>query len=427
MKKIYSVILLPILTLFLLLSSCTPVGLLTSDTQPAPQNEQMPPADPLYESEEMCGLWIATAMNINFPSKPGLSVKELKEEIDSILLCAKDISANTVFFQVRPAADAFYRSEIFPTSKYLTGEEGAEPEDGFDVLEYLVEQAHEMGIAVHAWVNPLRASIYTSDVNELSDSHPAKLHPEYAVKYADNKLYFDAGLPEVRQLITDGVYELASNYELDGIVFDDYFYPYPTADSLGETAEFDDRETYLKYGAEFSTLGDFRRDSVNKMVEECYRAIKKADPDCRFGIAPFGIWKNDNGINGGSATSGLSSYYDIYCDPLAWAEGGYIDYLAPQIYWERTNSRASFTELCAWWDNALRDSGVEYYISYAAYRYEDDWEEPSGEITAQVNIAREKSGYRGGIFYGYHQIDKNVNGIKDELKLLFAAKEIYLS
>ncbi len=413
--------------LSLLLTSCTPVGLLTSDTSSLPEEEQMPPADSLSESEEVCGLWIATAANINFPSKPGLSAKELKSELDRILACAEELSANTIFFQVRPASDALYPSDVFPTSKYLTGEEGAELPDGFDVLEYLISRAHEKGIAVHAWVNPLRASIGTTDVNDLSENHPARLHPEYAVSYGDNRLYFDPGLPEVRELVADGVYELAERYELDGIVFDDYFYPYPVTDALGVYAEFDDEETYLKYGAGHASLGDFRRDSVNKMVEECYRAIKSADSDCKFGIAPFGIWKNDDGSNGGSATSGLSSYYEIYCDPLAWVRGGYIDYLAPQIYWERDNSRASFTALCDWWDEALRGSEVEYYVSYAAYRYENDWEDPSGEMTAQVSHAREKLDYRGGIFYGYGQIAKNANGIKDELKLLFAAKETYVS
>lgn len=427
MKKIYSAILLPFLILSLLLTSCTPVGLLTSDTSRVPEEEQMPPADSLRESEEVCGLWIATAANINFPSKPGLSSEGIKAELDEIISCAKEIGANTLFFQVRPASDAFYPSDIFPTSKYLTGEEGADIPDGLDVLEYLISRAHENDIAVHAWVNPLRASIGTTDVNELSDTHPARLHPEYAVSYGDNRLYFDPGLPEVRELVASGVHELASNYELDGIVFDDYFYPYPVTDSLGVYAEFDDEDTYLEYGAAYSSIGDFRRDCVNKMVEACYRAIKSANSDCEFGIAPFGIWKNDNGTNGGSATNGLSSYYEIYCDPLAWVEGGYIDYLAPQIYWERDNARASFTELCDWWNEALGDSGVEYYISYAAYRYENDWESPSGEMTAQVNYARERSGYRGGIFYGYGQIERNVHGIKDELDRLFSEKEIYVS
>lgn len=427
MKKRYFAMLLPFLIFTILLTSCTPVELHTSDTTPIPEEEQMPPAEQLKESEELCGIWIATAMNINFPSKPGLSAKELAAEIDDIITSAKELSANAIFFQVRPSGDAFYPSEIFPTSIYLTGEEGAELPEGFDVLRYLITCAHENGIAVHAWVNPLRATIYTDDIDNLSESHPAKLHPEYAVRYEDSRLYFDPGIPEVRQLIADGVSELASNYKLDGIVFDDYFYPYPTTDKNGKNAEFDDSETYLSYGEGYSSLEDFRRDNVNKMVKECYDAIKSADPDCKFGIAPFGIWKNDSGINGGSKTNGLSSYYDIFCDPLAWVEGGYIDYLAPQIYWEQDNSRAPFNELCDWWNNALGDTEVEYYISYAAYRYENDWDDPSGEITAQISYAREKDEYRGGILYGYDQIKRNVLGIKDEIKSLFDAKEIYVS
>jgi len=427
LKKIYCAILLPFLIFTILLTACTPVELHTSDTTPIREEEQMPPAEQLKESEELCGIWIATAMNINFPSEPGLSAKELAAEIDDIITCAKELSANAVFFQVRPSSDAFYPSEIFPTSKYLTGEEGAELPDGLDVLRYLITRAHENGIAVHAWVNPLRASIGVTDTSKLSDSHPAKLNPEYVIPYADGRLYFDPGLPEVRQLIADGVSELAANYKLDGIVFDDYFYPYPTTDENGKSADFDDSETYQKYGAGYSSLGDFRRDNVNKMIKECYSAIKSVNTECKFGVAPFGIRKNDDGTNGGSKTNGLSSYYDIYCDPLAWVKGGYIDYLAPQIYWEQDNSRAPFNELCDWWDNALRDTEVEYYVSYAAYRYENDWEDPSGEITAQIGHAREKGRYRGGILYGYDQIYRNVSGLKDEIKVLFGEKEIYVS
>ena len=412
-----------LLTLSLILSACSPINVLTAETDD--KNETEPPRED--HVGELFGIWVATAMNINFPSGRDLSADQLREELEEIIDLSLSIGANAIFFQVRPSGDAFYSSDIFPVSKYLTGSEGSGLPDGLDPLEYLINSAHERGIAVHAWVNPLRASIGTTDIKKLSPGHPARLHPEYVVEYPDNRLYFDPGLPEVRELIASGVREIAEKYPVDGIIFDDYFYPYPvyTEKEDGESvlAVFGDGESYSKYGDEFTSVGDFRRHSVNLMIEECYNAVKEVRINCRFGVAPFGIWKNDNGINGGSNTSGLSSYYDIYCDPLAWAEGGYVDYLAPQIYWSADSEAAPFPELADWWSRALSDSGTEFYISYGAYRYENDWPSPEGEMTGQTVYAREKENYCGGIYYGYSQIKNNINGLRDELKELYREKE----
>ena len=382
------------------------------------------PAVPEY-SAELCGLWVATVMNISFPSRTGLSAKALRSEIDDIVDTALTLGANALFFQVRGAGDAYYRSDIFPTSKYLVENEGDPLPDGFDPLEYLVMAAHSAGIAVHAWVNPLRAAIGVGSTEELAENNPARLHPEYAVKYADGRYYYDPGLPEVRELIADGVSEIVTNYDVDGVVFDDNFYPYPVTGSDGEIAVFDDAGTYSEYGGEDVSLGDFRRRSVNEMIHASYDAVKFARPGCLFGVAPAGIWKNGTGGGDGSATRGMSSYHDIFCDSLAWVEGGYVDYLAPQIYWSFDSERAPFEELCLWWNDALEGSGVTYYISYAAYRYEDDWEDPQGEMTNQIALAREQKNYRGGAFYGYNQIRDNINGVADELTSAFSCKLRY--
>ncbi|MBR6558502.1 MAG: family 10 glycosylhydrolase [Clostridia bacterium] len=409
-----------LLLLAVILSACSPVNVITAETDTDKKDEV-----PLPETkEELFGIWIATAMNINFPSRSGLGEDQLKKELDEIVDTASEIGANALFFQVRPSGDAFYDSDIFPVSKYLTGEEGSELPNGFDPLSYLTEKAHQMGIAIHAWVNPMRASIGVTDTEKLSPNHPARLNPEYVIKYADGRLYFDPGLPAVRELIARGVAEIAEKYPVDGIIFDDYFYPYPiyTENSFGENtlAVFADSNSYSAFGGSFRSVGDYRRDSVNQMVKACYDAVKGVREDCLFGVAPFGIWKNNDGSNGGSNTRGLSSYYDIYCDPIAWVDGGYIDYLAPQIYWETDNQRASFIELADWWSHALADSGTDLYISYGVYRYEDDWPSPSGEITSQIYLAREKENYHGGICYGYPQIKNNINGLADELKILFS-------
>lgn len=371
--------------------------------------------------EEMRGLWIATVNNINFPSKQKLSAAALAEELDGIVAFSKENGFNTILFQVRPAADALYKSEIFPASKFVSGSAGVSPDGGFDCLAYLLEKAHAEGIAVHAWVNPLRvttgnASYPQTDLSALPASSPAVQNPDFVVPYADGKLYFDAGIPAVRQLVADGVREICENYDVDGIIFDDYFYPYPSGD-----AEFDDAETFAAYGENFEDIGDFRRDNVNRLIELCYNTVKDVDASIRFGVSPFGIWRNNDGQNGGSATRGLSAYDEIYCDALAWAEGGYVDYLAPQLYWSFETAAAPFGTLADWWSRALDGTGVTLYINHGAYRYADGGM-ASGEITKQVEHARELYSCRGSMYYGYAALKDNAQSILGELDSLFEAE-----
>lgn len=377
---------------------------------------------------EVRGVWIATVNNINFPSSRGLGADKLKSEIDSIIDTCKKNNLNAVYFQVRPLADAFYKSEIFPVSEYLSGKQGESAAGDFDVLDYLVQKAHQESIKVHAWVNPLRVTYGTQtspahDTSVLAENHPARKNPGYTVPYADGKLYFNAGIPEVRKLVRDGVYEIASNYDVDSIVFDDYFYPY-SVNVNGVKADFDDDEAYEKY-ADGQSLGDWRRDNINKLVRECYDAVKEADPEMMFGISPFGIWQNDNGVNNGSATSGLEAYNELYCDALAWIEGGYIDYIAPQIYWSFTNNAARYDTLVRWWNAVCDSSGVDLYISHAAYRYADEWAESDNEILNQISFARSEMSYKGSILYGYNEISQNRGGIQQELATAFANEIIY--
>ena len=301
---------------------------------------------PIGEVEsEMRAVWIATVNNINFPSRTGLSATALAKELDSIVKFSKENGFNTILFQVRPSSDALYDSEIYPASKFVSGECGKAADGGFDCLEYILDAAHAENIEVHAWVNPLRittgsAAYPQTDISALPESSPAVQNPSYVVAYADGKLYFDAGYPDVRELVASGVQEICENYDVDGIVFDDYFYPYPT-----DGKDFDDSASYAKYGSLFDDVADFRRDNINKLVELCYTTVKRVNKDIDFGVSPFGIWRNGDGENGGSLTRGLSAYDEIYCDALAWANGGYVDYLAPQLYWTFETSSAPFDVL----------------------------------------------------------------------------------
>ncbi len=370
---------------------------------------------------EVRGAFIATVVNINYPSKPGLSPDEQRAELDEIIAGALEANLNALYFQVRPASDALYVSDIFPTSAYLTGEQGRELE--FDPLAYLVERAHENGIKLHAWVNPLRittgsATSPQTDVTKLAATNPARLHPEWAVAYADGRLYYDAGIPEVRELVAEGVRELCENYAIDGVIFDDYFYPYPVTQN-GKTIDFDDAATFKAYGSG-KKLADWRRENINEMVKLCYEAVKSVREECEFGIAPFGIWQNDDGSNGGSETSGFESYESIYCDPTAWVEGGYVDYLAPQLYWRFTTSAARYDTLVRWWNTLLDGTGVDLLISHGVYNYADGWENPENELRNQIGFARSELTYRGSILYGWAAMMDNSHGLLDEIKDVFS-------
>lgn len=385
-------------------------------------------ADP---DSEVRGVYIATVTNINFPSKPGLSADELRAELDDIIKTTLDANLNAIYFQVRPASDALYKSDIFPTSVYLTGEQGKSPDGDFDPLGYLVKAAHELGIKVHAWVNPLRVTVGSqsnpkTDTNALAENNPARLHPEYTVAYADGRLYYNAGMPEARALVADGVREIVEKYDVDGVIFDDYFYPYPVNTKVnGKTVQavFDDAEAYAKYG-DGKPLDDWRRSNINAMIEGCYDAVKSVRADCEFGVAPFGIWQNDDGKNGGSATTGFESYKSIYCDPVAWVEGGYVDYLAPQIYWRFTTSAAKYDVLVRWWNTLLDGTGVDLLISHGVYNYET-WDSPSDELRNQVEFARAEVSCKGSLLYGYAALKANTEGLLDETREVFSENIVF--
>ncbi|MBQ3125856.1 MAG: family 10 glycosylhydrolase [Clostridia bacterium] len=382
----------------------------------------------LNPDAEVRGVWIASVLNINYPSEPGLSAAKLAAEIDDILANCEKNGFNAVYFQVRPTADALYKSELFPTSYYLTGEQGKALAGGFDPLAYLLAEAHARNIRVHAWVNPLRVTSGTTakpqtDIKDLAAGHPARVNAGWAIPYADGKLYFDAGIPEVRQFVIDGVAEIVRNYDVDGIIFDDYFYPYPVKTD-GKIAAFADDATFASFNRGITNKDDWRRDNINQLIEGTYLAIKRIDPECEFGVAPFGIWQNADGENGGSDTSGLNSYSEIYCDALAWIKGGYVDYIAPQIYWRFTTNAARYDVLTRWWNAQVDGTGVDLLISHGVYNYET-WENPEGELAEQIEYARSELNYRGSIHYGYAAIEANLHGLADELRAMYEDEIIY--
>lgn len=403
------------------LTSCA-AKVSTSPTPLAAGDPCAPLVGLLDPDSEVRGVWIASVWNIDYPSSAYLSDDELKAEIDDIIDNCKKLSLNTVFFQVRPACDALYKSDLFPVSQFLS----ADGKLSFDPLEYILDRAHHNKISVHAWVNPLRVTPGAGKLDSLPKNSPARVHPEYTVDYC-GRIVLNAGIPEVRDLVSEGVREIVKRYDVDGVVFDDYFYPYPQNDDSGRPVPFDDGETFTKYGGGFSDVGDFRRDSVNKLVKACYDAVKETDPECLFGISPFGVWQNDDGSNGGSETRGLEAYKEIYSDASAWVKGGYVDYLSPQIYWQLSSAGTPFGTLADWWNGLLGGGNVTLWISHAAYRYEEgDWADPEGEMERQVTYARDEMAYRGSVFYGYAELKNNVAGVAGEIQSLYDNEIIYL-
>ena len=315
----------------------------------------------LPEGTKMRGVWVATLANLDYPTKPTTNPQALMSQADKILDQAAAANFNAVFLQVRPDSDALYKSEIFPWSRYLTGKQGVAPDNDFDPLAYWVEAAHKRGIELHAWINPYRVSAKGDEQwGEITPSHPAKTFlAKFVKRYKKKSIHFDPAEPEVRDVIIRGAVEIAQNYDVDGIHMDDYFYP---------GVDFDDADSYAKYGAGYGNRADWRRANVNTLISEMHDALKSVRPDISFGISPSGIWANQKSKARGSKTLGLEHYINHSADSLTWISRGWIDYIAPQIYWHIGHDKADYAELVNWWSNAVQNSNVKLYIGMGDYR-----------------------------------------------------------
>lgn len=360
-------------------------------------------------AQKMRGVWVSSVYNLDYPAKATTDPDVLRAEADAILDNCAEWGLNAVFLQVRPSSDALYDSDLFPWSKYLTGTQGKAPDGGFDPLAYWVKQAHARGLELHAWINPYRITKgKQAEWDALSAANPAKKHPEWTIQHTDGNYYYDPGLPEVRDLVTEGAVELVERYDIDGLHMDDYFYP---------GADFADAATYAKYGSGFSSLAAWRRDNVNQLVRQLNTALHAADPEIAFGISPSGIWANQSTDPRGSATNGSEHYVNSYADSLYWIENGLIDYIIPQIYWEIGHKLADFATLASWWDNAVADSDVDLYIGMGAYRCADN---PTGVWTStdplfdSLEYASSCSHVKGEVFFRYGSIPA-VSGLASRL------------
>lgn len=356
----------------------------------------------IYAADPMKGVWVSTVSNLDYPKEPTESSETLKAEAITILDNCKALGFNAVILQVRPASDAFYKSNIFPWSQWLTGSQGTAPDNGFDPLAFWVEEAHKRGMELHAWINPYRITTNGVPLASLADGNPAKQHPEYAVMYTNGNYYYDPAIPEVRQLLIDGLMEIVNNYNVDGIHMDDYFYP---------GSEFNDSRSYEAYSDGKQDIGDWRRNNVNMLIQGIRDAIDKSGKDVEFGISPCGIWANKSYSPLGSDTNGYQSYYDIYADTRKWALDNTIDYIAPQIYWEVGHKAADYATVANWWADTLKNSKTKLYIGIGDYRCDDAGSSSvwynGAAIAKQLEYNKSLPKITGVIHFRYGSVVKN--------------------
>ena len=361
---------------------------------------------------EFRAVWIATVENIDWPSKKGLPPAEQQHEIVAMFDQQQRMGLNAVLVQIRSAADAFYAKSSEPWSEWLTGQQGLAPEPFYDPLEFMIEQAHQRGLEFHAWFNLDRATF--GRTASIAPTNIVYRKPEWMLTYGGRKL-FNLGIPAVRTYVAAIVANVVREYDVDGIHFDDYFYPYAEA---GQTLRDDST-----YQANYNGMkkGDWRRDNVNKLIAELRDSIRANKPWVKFGISPFGIWKNQASDPEGSATDGGQSYYDIYADSRKWVRDGLIDYIVPQVYFSSEFGRAPYKTLVEWWTRNCSGSNCQLYIGHGAYRVgrgsgrDPGWWR-TAEFPGQVRYNRQQRAVMGSVFFSAKNLKENPLAIRDSLQ-----------
>ncbi len=359
-----------------------------------------PPPVPL----EFRGAWVATVGNIDWPSKPGLPAARQKAEFVAILDRLVQMRMNAVILQVRPTGDAFYESKLEPWSYYLTGQMGRQPEPFYDPLTFAVDEAHRRGLELHAWFNPFRA-LHPSAKGGVAINHISRLRPDLTRKYG-SLLWSDPGEPEVQAHSLRVILDVVRRYNVDGIHIDDYFYPYPEKTRAGNLMPFPDQNTWMRYrrlGGQLD-LKDWRRDNVNRFVKRLYDGIKQLKPWVRFGISPFGIWRPGypEGIKG------MDAYDALYADALTWWQSGWVDYLAPQLYWDIDDKGQSFPALLNWW--AAQNKQQRHLWPGIAINGTTGRRHPY-EVLNQISATRRQRGTSGELLWGMNTLLTNGQGV----------------
>lgn len=364
---------------------------------------------------DLRGVFVASVYNLNWPTNRLATPAVQQAELIAILDNLKVNGYNSVFLQVRSECDAMYVSSIEPWSQWQTGTQGLAPSPLWDPLTFAVTEAHNRGLELHAWLNPYRAQTSSTTTYPKAANHVINTNPSWVFTSSSNVnlKILDPGIPAVTTYITSIVQDIATRYDVDGIHFDDYFYP-----SGGMTASpgNQDAVSYAAYNPGLLTLFDWRRDNVNKMIAAVYDAIQTINTtnnkNIIFGVSPFGIWKSGTP----SGITGQSSYDALFCDPIAWLNAGKVDYLAPQLYWKITGAQ-DYVALSKWWNDQVKAKNKQLYISQGYYKMVDtnNWE--ATEIQNQINQNRvaNMDVTFGQIAYSYTNIKLNSKTVNDAL------------
>ncbi|MBO0358872.1 family 10 glycosylhydrolase [Hymenobacter sp. BT186] len=363
---------------------------------------------------ELRGVWIATVENIDWPSSRNLTPEQQRREYIRMLDQQQRNGINAVFVQVRPASDAFYQSALEPWSRWLTGTQGKAPSPAYDPLPFLIEEAHNRGMEFHAWFNPYRASM-DSVTRRLAPNHPFRQHPEWFLRYA-GKLLYNPGLPEVRQYINRVILDVVRRYDIDGVHFDDYFYPYPEAGQV-----IHDEAAFAQFNPDSLTLPNWRRQNVNFLIRDLHDSIQHAKRWVKFGVSPFGVWMNQRNDPEGSATSAFEGYSGLYADAREWTRQGWVDYILPQLYWSSSFKVAAYPVLVEWWTR--NRFGRHLYIGQGAYRMLETSRRDTAwlgrhELPRQVRTNRSfPSDVQGSVFFSSKSLISNPRHAADSLRL----------
>jgi uncharacterized lipoprotein YddW (UPF0748 family) len=359
---------------------------------------------------EFRAVWIATVENIDWPSKRTLTPEEQRAEFIKILDMHQRNGMNAIVMQIRPVTDAFYPSQYEPWSEYLNGKQGLPPSPFYDPLKFMIDETHKRGMEFHAWFNPYRA-VFNVERSSIAPNHVTRLFPNWFVTYGKTK-YFDPGIPQAREHVNRVIRDVVERYDLDAIHFDDYFYPYRIPGK-----EFPDNASYAKYGQGMNKE-DWRRSNVDSIIKMLSLTIKSINPRVKFGISPFGVWRNSSKDPRGSASkAGQTNYDDLYADILLWLEKGWIDYVAPQLYWEIGHKVVDYKMLLDWWAN--NTYGKQLFIGHGIYRGLEaktgPWRDKD-QIPEQIRYLRSNENVNGSIYFSSATFKSNPSGWSDSLR-----------
>ncbi|TWI80212.1 putative secreted protein (Por secretion system target) [Lacibacter cauensis] len=365
---------------------------------------------------ELRAAWLSTFLNLDWPSAAVRTVQQVKDSVTKLIDMQQQTGINAIYFQVRSECDAMYAGSAEPWSSSITGTQGVAPADGFDPLQFMIAECRKRGIEIHAWFNPYRAVNNYNNIGSYAANHVARTHPEWLLAQGSLRI-LNPGIPAVRDYVISIVMDVLRRYDVDGIHYDDYFYPYPGAG--GTNARFNDNATFAAYPRGFTDQNDWRRDNINLLIQRSYDSIKTVKPWVKFGVSPFGIWRNKKSDAAGSATTGLQSYSEIYADTKKWLEQGWVDYVTPQLYWSIGFTNADYAALIPWWNSVA--NGRHIYSGQAVYKINAEldndarWNNPS-QINNQVRLNRQYSNVLGTSFFRTRYFAINPLKFRDSLQ-----------